>query len=159
MTANKTLIAYATKGGVTEENANTIAEVLRKNHGFEVDVVNLVKTRPPDLASYNHVFIGSGIRMGMWYRKAAGFLKRDFEGKQLVLFLSACSAGDPQSYDGAITKYIKDVLEKYGKVAPVAYEAFGGRMEMGGKVTDNTDKEKVKKWADEVGRKLKAAAS
>lgn len=156
MSSNRTLIAFATKGGVTEENANIIAEILREKHGFEVDVVNLVKNRPPDLDPYQHVFIGSGIRMGMWYRKAARLLKHDFEGKKVVLFLSSCSAGDPKSYDDAIKKYIKNVLEKYHKVNPVAFEAFGGRMEMGNEKIDNTDKEKVRKWADEVGRKLAA---
>lgn len=159
MAANKTLIAYATKGGVTEENANIIAEILREKHGFEVDTVNLVKSRLPDLEPYGTIFIGSGIRMGMWYRKAARLLKQDFGSKLIVLFLSSCSAGDPESYDEAIRKYFKNVLEKHPNIKPVAFEAFGGRMEMGGKTTDTTDKEKVKKWADEVGQKLKGAAS
>jgi len=160
MKSNKTLIAYATKGGVTGENAQTVATVLREKHGFEVDVVDLVKDRVPDLEDYQNIFIGSGVRMGMWYRKAAWFLKKNFRGKRLVVFLSSCSAGDPKSYDGAITRYIKNVLEKHGKVNPVAYEAFGGRMEMGGKVTDNTTaREKVEQWADAVGRKLKDVGS
>lgn len=158
MATKKTLIAYATKGGVTGENAQVIAEILREKHGFEVDVVNLVKSKVPDLEPYETVFIGSGIRMGMWYRKAARLLKHDFKGKHVVLFLSACSAGDPGSYDEAIRKYFKNVLEKHPNIEPVAFEAFGGRMEMGGKITDTTDKEKVKKWADEVGRKLKGAS-
>ncbi len=155
MSSNKTLVAYATKGGVTEENANTIADVLREKHGFEVDVVNLVVNKKPDLEPYQHIFIGSGIRMGMWYRRAARLLKKSFKGKNVVLFLSACSAGAPESYDTAIEKYIKNVLEKHRNLNPIAYEAFGGRMEMGGKVTDNTaPKEKVAKWAGEVGGKL-----
>jgi menaquinone-dependent protoporphyrinogen IX oxidase len=156
MSTNKTLIAYATKGGVTKENANIIGDTLREKHGFEVDVVDLAKSKLPDLAPYQHIFVGSGIRMGMWYRRAAGFLKRNFEGKNVVLFLSSCAAGDPESYNEAIRKYIKNVVEKYRNANPVAYEAFGGRMEMGGKVTDNTtSKEKVEQWADEVGKKLR----
>lgn len=157
MATHKTLIAYASKGGVTGENADLIAATLREKHGFEVDVVNLVKKRLPDLGPYQHIFIGSGIRLGMWYRKAARLLGKNYEGKQVVIFLSSCSAGDPKTHDEAITRYIKNVVAKHSNVNPVAYEAFGGRMEMGGKVTDNTaSKEKVQEWADEVGRKLAA---
>jgi menaquinone-dependent protoporphyrinogen IX oxidase len=153
--SNKTLIAYATKSGVTEENANIIAEVLRKNHGFEVDVVNLVRERVPELDPYDHVFIGSGIRMGMWYRKASRFLKQDFTGKNVVIFLSACSAGNLKSYDDAIKKYIKNVLERYPYVEPIGYEAFGGRMESFNKVVSDTrNPEKVRLWAEEIGKKL-----
>jgi menaquinone-dependent protoporphyrinogen IX oxidase len=159
MKSNRTLIAYATKGGVTGENAHTIASVLREKHGFEVDVVDIVKSRVPDLVPFQNIFIGSGIRMGMWYRKAARLLKHDFEGKRVVLFLSACSAGDPESYDNAIMKYLKNVLEKHPNIKPFAYEAFGGRMKMAGQITDNTDKDKVVQWADEVGGKLRAAGS
>jgi len=34
----KTLIAYATKGGVTGDSAYAIADVLRQLYGFDVDV-------------------------------------------------------------------------------------------------------------------------
>lgn len=44
MTRNKTLIAYVTKGGVTEEAASEIATVLRDKYELEVDLVNLRKT-------------------------------------------------------------------------------------------------------------------
>ena len=36
----KTIIAFATKGGVTAESAHVIAEVLEKQFGYEVDSVN-----------------------------------------------------------------------------------------------------------------------
>lgn len=41
MDGDRTLIAYVTKGGVTEETASVIANVLRDKYGFQVDVVNL----------------------------------------------------------------------------------------------------------------------
>jgi len=46
---NRTLIAYVTKGGVTEEAANLIAETLRERHDLEVEVVELKKNPSPGL--------------------------------------------------------------------------------------------------------------
>lgn len=152
----RTLIAYATKGGVTEESANAIADVLRTKHDFEVDLINLKKNPSPDLTRYKNIFIGSGIRMGRWYKQALKLLDNNFEGKNVVIFLSSCSAGNPEKYEEAITKYIDDVLAKYPHVKPVAAEAFGGRMKMfGKKVEDNCDIEKVRTWADSVSEELK----
>jgi menaquinone-dependent protoporphyrinogen oxidase len=151
----KTLIAYATKGGVTEESANVIADVLRTKHDFEVDLVNLRKKRSPDLTPYKNIFIGSGIRMGRWYKVALKFLENNFEGKNVVIFLSSCSAGNPEKHEEAMTKYINDVLVKYPHVKPIVAEAFGGRMKMLGKtVEDNFDMDKVRAWVEEVGKKL-----
>lgn len=151
----KTLIAFATKGGVTEEAACVIASVLREEHGFEVDVVNLRENPSPDLTQYKNIFVGSGVRMGKWYKQALKFLENNFENKNVIVFLSSCTAGDPEKHDEAITKYINDVLAKYPHIKPVAAEAFGGRMKMLGKtVTDNCDMDKVRAWAEEVGKKL-----
>jgi menaquinone-dependent protoporphyrinogen IX oxidase len=151
----KTIIAYETKSGVTGESANIIAEVLREKYGFDVDVLNLKEQPKPELRQYDNIFIGSGIRMGKWYGKAKKLLKSDFEGKNVVIFLSACSAGDPKSHDEAVTKYLDNVLAKYPHLKPVAMGAFGGRMKMFGKLqADTCDPDKVRAWAEEVGRML-----
>jgi menaquinone-dependent protoporphyrinogen IX oxidase len=153
--SKKAIIAYETKSGVTGESAGIIAGVLREKYGFDVDVVNLREYPSPDLSRYQNVFIGSGIRMGRWYGKAKKLLKADFEGKNVVVFVSACSAGDPKNHDEAVGKYLNDVLAKYPNVKPVATAAFGGRMKMLGKVqADTCDPEKVRAWAEEVGAKL-----
>ena len=152
----RTLVVYATKGGVTGESANTIADVLRTKIGFEVEVVNLKSNPSMDLTPYKNIFIGSGIRMGRWYKEASRFLENNFEGKNVVIFLSSCSAGNPEKHGEAVKKYLEDVLAKFPHVKPVAAEAFGGRMKMQGKtVEDNCDMEKVRAWADTVGEKLK----
>ena len=62
MGGNKTLIAYVTRGGVTEEYASAIADVLRERYGLEVDLVNLMENSSIDLASYRNVILGSGVR-------------------------------------------------------------------------------------------------
>ena len=43
MVGKKTMIAFATKSGVTGENAKIIAGVLREDFGHEVEVVDLMK--------------------------------------------------------------------------------------------------------------------
>ena len=152
----KTLVAYATKGGVTGESAHVIAQILREKHGFDVDIVNLRKNPAPDIAQYTNIVIGSGIRMGRWYKSALKMLEKDFHDKKVVLFLSACSAGDPEKHDEAVRNYLDVVLAKYPHVKPIAAEAFGGRMKMLGKtIEDNCDMDKIRAWIEEVGKKLK----
>ncbi len=150
----RTLIAYATKGGVTEENANLIAEVLREKYSHDVTLANLRK-ETPDLTLYKNIIIGGGVRIGGIYKETLKFLENDFSDKKVVFFLSSQEAGGDKSYQSAIKKYIKKTLEKYPHVTPVAYEAFGGRMKILGKsFMDNTNPEKVKSWANELGKKL-----
>ena len=48
MPSNKTLVAYRSKGGATEEAAKTISEVLRAKFNLDVDLVDLGKKRPPE---------------------------------------------------------------------------------------------------------------
>ncbi len=156
MSENKTLIAYATKGGATEEVALKIAEVLRQKYGFEVDIVNLRKNQHPDISPYKNVIVGSGVRVQRVYKEAVRFLeKNDFEGKNVALFILSLEAGNPKSYDNAVAKYIKKLLEKYPHVKPIATEAFGGRMKvLGFTVADARDFGKVEAWAENLGEKL-----
>jgi menaquinone-dependent protoporphyrinogen oxidase len=70
------LIAYFTKGGVTRENAEIIAGILRDDFGHQVDVVDLRTNRRPDIGPYQVVIVGSGIRIGMWYGRPKRFLSR-----------------------------------------------------------------------------------
>ena len=155
-TNTRTLIAYVTKSGITKENASVIAGVLRDKYGLKVDLVDLKKTLSPNLTKYKNVIVGSGVRMGKVYKRAWKFLeKNDFKGKKVVLFLSCLEAGEPESYDHAIKKYIQNTLTKYLSVKPFAAEAFGGRMKiLGFTIKDNRNVEKVKAWAEELGKKL-----
>lgn len=156
MSENKTLIAYATKVGATEEVALKIAEVLRQKHGFEVDIVNLRKNKCPDISLYKNVIVGSGVRVQRVYKEAVRFLeKNDLEGKNVAFFILSLEAGNPKNYDNAVEKYIKRLLEKYPHVKPVATEAFGGRMKvLGFTLADSRDFGKVEVWAESLGEKL-----
>ena len=85
----KTLIAYVTKGGVTEEAAHAITEVLRDQYGLEVDLVNLKKDSSPNLAQYKNIIVGSGVRGGKVYKEALEFLKKDFGDNRIAFFVSS----------------------------------------------------------------------
>ncbi len=153
----RTLIAYATKSGVTRESAAIIAEVLRGTFHHEVDVVDLKKDPNPPLRDYRNVFIGSGIRMGRWYRRAKKLLERTDKHHNIVIFLSACSAGDTEKHNAAVQQYITDVLTTYPNIRTVAAEVFGGRIRMFGKtVEDNWNGDTVRAWAEQIGEKLRA---
>lgn len=148
---NKTLVAYASKGGATEESARIISEVLRDNYLLDVDVVNLRKTSP-SLVVYNNVVVGAGVRVGKVYGEALNFLKQDFEDRKIAFFVCCGDAGDPEKYEESIKKYINTVLVNYPSVKPVATEAFGGRMKILGKtIFDKTDPNRIHVWADLLG--------
>jgi menaquinone-dependent protoporphyrinogen IX oxidase len=51
MSANKTLIAYVSKQGATEESARKIAETLRAKFQLEVDLVDLKEQKAPRLST------------------------------------------------------------------------------------------------------------
>lgn len=155
MGQNKTLIAYETKGGATEETAQKIAEVLHSKYRSEVDLVNLKKQNISDCSQYHNIIIGGGVRVGKVYDRTLKCLENDFNGKRVAFFVCSGDAGDPEKYEQAKTKYIVNVLAKYPTVKPVAVEAFGGRMKVLGKmIYDKMDLAKVEAWAEELGRKF-----
>ncbi len=155
MEPNKTLIAYETKGGATEESARKIAEVLRSKYQLEVDLVDLEKQKLPDLAQYHNVIVGAGVRSGRVYSKALKFLQSDLSGKNVAFYTSSSWGGTPGSYANARAKFVENTLAKYPNINPVSAEAFGGRIRMLRKtMLDNTDMSKVEAWAEELGKKF-----
>ena len=155
MGENKTLIAYETKGGATEEAARKIADILRSKYQLEVDLVDLREQKVLDLAQYRSVVIGGGVRGGRVYSKVLKFLKNDFSGKQIAFFTSSSWAGTPGSYENAKAKFVENTLAKYPNINPISTEAFGGRIRILRKtMLDNTDLAKVDAWAEELGKKF-----
>ena len=155
MDGNKTLIAYKTKGGATEESARKIADALRSKYQLEVDLVDLKKQKVPDLNQYRNIIIGGGVRGGKVYSKALKFIENDLSGKHVAFYVSSSWAGTPGSYENAKVKFVENTLAKYPKINPVSTEAFGGRIRMLRKtMVDNTDLAKVEVWAEELGKKF-----
>lgn len=155
MSANKTLIAYETKDGATEESARKIADTLRSKYQLEVDLVDLKKQKVPDLAQYHNVVIGGGVRSGKVYDRTLKFLENDLSGKRVAFFVSSGEAGEAATYESAKVKFVENTLAMYPNIQPVSTEAFGGRMRMLGKtVWDTVDMAKVEAWAETLGKKF-----
>ena len=151
---DKTLVAYASKSGATEQTAQTIAEVLKDKFELEVDLFNLRKGCP-SLEQYGNIVIGAGVRGGRVYGEALKFLKQDFGDRKVAFFVCCGGAGDPKTYEDSCTKYLTEVLANYPKIKPVAKEAFGGHMKIFGKtIFDNVDSTKIRAWANDLGNKL-----
>ena len=155
MSGKKTLVAYESKGGATEEYARKIADVLSSKHHLEVDLVNLKKQDIKDCSQYKNFVIGGGVRAGKVYGKALKCLENNFKGKKVAFFVSSGEAGDPEKYEQAKVKFVENVLADYPNVKPVATEAFGGRMKMlWKKVFDNVNLDKAEAWAEGLGKKF-----
>jgi len=152
---SKTLVAYVTKGGATGEAANFIASTLREKSGFEVDVVDLKKQPLPDLSPYRNVVVGCGVRAGQVYKEGVEFMKQDFSGKQVAIFICSGAAGNPRHRDEVAEKYITKGLASNPNVKLVSMEAFGGCIKIFGKaVIDRRDPAKIQAWAEELGKKF-----
>jgi len=151
MSEKKTLIAYATKGGTTEEYAKAISSVLIDEFKMHVDLVNLKKVRNPDLMQYQNIIVGAGIKMFKMYKECVEFLeKQKFEEKNVGIFLSSL---EPR--DEAIKKYVDVILQKNTTLKPIAVEVFGGRMRIFGRTSqDRTDIEKAKEWVRKISEHL-----
>jgi len=83
---NKTLIAYETKGGATEEVARKLAETLRNKSGLEVDLVDLRRQKIQNIDRYQNIILGSGIKGAKAYDKALKFLENHFGDKKSRVF-------------------------------------------------------------------------
>ncbi len=152
MGEDKTLIAYATKGGTTEGYANAIAAVLKDEFKMQVDLINLGRNHNPDLTPYRNVIVGSGVKIQTMHGDGRKFLDKDFGDRKVAIFLSSL---EPR--DEAIKKYVDTILEKNTKLKPFAVEVFGGRMRFLGKTShDQVDINKARKWAQSIARQIKA---
>ena len=151
MSDNKTLIAYATKGGTTEEYAKAISAVLIDEFNMQADVINLKKARNPDLTPYQNIIVGAGIKMFRMHKEGAEFLeKQNFEEKNVGIFLSSLMPRDE-----AIKKYVDSILQKNTTLKPIGVEVFGGRMRIFGRTSqDQTDIEKAKEWTRKISEHI-----
>jgi menaquinone-dependent protoporphyrinogen oxidase len=155
MANGKTLIVYETKQGATRDAAKIIQNTLQSKLGLEVDLVDLKKQEVPDLAQYQNIVVGAGVRGGRVYGAALKFLERDLTGKKVAFYTSSSWGGTPGSYENAKKNFVEKTLSKYPNVNFVGSEAFGGRICYFHKtMLNNTDPAKVEEWADRLAEKL-----
>ena len=153
LSENRTLIAYVTVGGATEDYSKAISSVLTDEFKMQVELVNLKKDHNPSLAPYRNVVVGAGIRKFKMYKEGVEFLeKTDFGDRKVVIFISSLMPRDE-----VITKYIDLILQNNAKLKPVAVEVLGGRMKMLGRtIQDKTDIEQAKAWARKIAEQIKS---
>ena len=153
MSENKTIIAYATRGGTTEDYAKAIGFVLIDEFKMQTELVNLKEDHNPNLTPYRNVIVGTGIRMFRMHNEARVFLeKTDFGDRKVVIFLSSLFPRDE-----AIKKYVDIIIQKNTKLKPLAVEVFGGRMRILGRtIQDMTDIEKAKAWTRKIAQQLQS---
>jgi len=146
----KTLVAYYTKGGASEQYAKVIAETLTAN-GLEVETCNLAQ-RIPDVAAFDRVVLGTGVRMFRVYRLWKKVLKqKDLRNKHLFMFLSSGTAiEEPEK---AVEKFLRPIVEKYD-LKPMSLISFTGKIpEKWAKLDSQKETmkpEKAKEWAQEI---------
>ena len=153
MSENRTLIAYATRGGTTEDYAKTIGSVLTDEFKMQVDVVNLKKNPKPNLTPYRNIIAGAGIKIFRMHKEGAEFLeKTNFNDRKVLIYLSSLLPKEE-----AIKKYVDVILQKNTTLKPIAAEVFGGRMRVLGRTTqDMTNLETAKEWARRIAEQLKS---
>lgn len=153
--AGKTLVAYASRGGATEEAALEIANVLKTNK-ISVDTANLRKDKVDDLSGYSNIVAGAGVRAGSIYKEFWKLLEKDVSKKRLALFIVCGDAADPDKHGPAREKHLKTILSRHPNLRPVEFEVFGGRMKLLGRVLfDGRDPEKTRAWAEKLVKELK----
>ena len=107
-----------------------------REKGFDVRVINAKKEKVKDIAEYELVIVGSGMRMGKWTEEADDFLRKfqkEFEQKKLAIFVSTMkTVSEREGKTDDVAKMRKASLEdkvaQY-KLHPIALGFFGGVMD------------------------------
>jgi len=154
---SKTLVAFFTKGGASEEYANIIAETLSTN-GLSVETFNLANDIP-DITAFDTVILGIGVRMSMVYRRWKKVLKQKaIKDKHLYLSLSSGMAAEEP--DKAVKKFLHPLVKKYD-IKPDSIISFPGKIPENWAKYDNSLKvtmnpDLAKKWAEEIVGKIQS---
>jgi uncharacterized protein len=152
--AGKILIAYSTKTGINSDVAHTIADTLEKTYNMDVTIVDL-KDGQPDIAPFQNIIVGGGVDGTNVYNEAVDFLEKDFWSKNIAVYFSCEDWENPK--DQSTKDNSKKVLAKNTALKPMDVVAFGGCMLKKGKPTmDELNMNRVRDWAIELGKKLKA---
>lgn len=127
------LIVYGTRYGATAGTAELIAQVLGEE-GFDVRVVNAREEHVDDIAAYDLIIVGSGMKIDRWTKESEQFLnrfRRALAKTPLAIFVSSgiqaiyAHDGNVEAMERARNKYLDDQAARYG-VTPVATAVFGG---------------------------------
>lgn len=123
----KALVVYGTRYGTSTGIAEEIARIL-KEEGVETDLLDSRGLKEWDLAPYDLVIVGSGIKIGRWTKGALKFLDKNksaLASKKVALFVSCGAANKEETIAEGQEKYLDKVAAKHLENAPVATGLFG----------------------------------
>ncbi len=167
--ADKVLVAYASKYGATQEIAEKVGEVLKKD-GITADVLPLKKVKK--LADYQAAVIGSAVYIGQWFKPTTKFLKKNesaLSAMPVWLFSAGPSGkGDPVELLKG-WKYPMQLQSIIDNIKPRDIAVFGGALmeermsglekwvvkRVGGEFGDFRDWEMINAWAEKVAAAIK----
>jgi len=162
------LVGFATQYGSTQEVAETIAEILRKE-GLEVDFQPLRKVK--SLEGYQAVVLGAPLYMFRWSNDAHHFLshfRAVLTGLPVAIFALGPFHNKEDEMQSARTTLTKE-LAKYPWLAPVDIEMFAGKFDPNAlrfpysligplkkmPASDERDWEAIRAWAGGLAEKLR----
>jgi menaquinone-dependent protoporphyrinogen oxidase len=147
---SQVLVAFATRGGSTEEVAGAIAQTLR-DAGFATDLRRAREVGKP-ITGCDLVVLGAPLYSGRWHRDAHRFLKQhrgELERIPVAVFAMGPRSGEEAGWQR--TRHQLDrALMKRGWLAPVATTVFGGvdpPKRGHGERRDLRDWEAIRAWA------------
>lgn len=119
---SKTIIAYASKHGGTEE----CAKVLAAKTNSETVLYNLKEKKQIDLTTYDKVIIGGSIYAGRIQKEVSEFCAKnqnELKGKKLGLFICGMSEGE-ESKKLITSSFPKELLSE-----ALTIDNFGGKFD------------------------------
>jgi menaquinone-dependent protoporphyrinogen oxidase len=124
------LITYSSGYGSTREVAETIAEILRTEEQFKVQVMTVDHVE--SLSSHDAVIIGCSVRADKPLANIRDFFARfrnELSQKKIALFVVCLSANSKEGREKVKRDYLPPFLEKYPNIEPINMEAFGGKID------------------------------
>ncbi len=155
----RTLVAYGSKHGSTQEVATSIAASLRAA-GHDVDLLSAEAAVVAGLSDYVCVVLGGSIYMGHWHADVCRFVRRHHDA--LVHLPLAVFALGPRTLEAkdvaGSRKQLAGALKRL-KVEPELVAIFGGAVDPAKlhfplnriPQTDARDWQAIDAWSDEVG--------
>ena len=148
----KSLVVYSTKTGINAEAAKAIADAFKTIYDTDVTIVDL-KNGSPDIAPFQNIIVGGGVKSTSVYNEAVDFLERDFGGRNVALYF--CCEDNENPKEQSTEDNSKKALSKNKSLKLIDVAAFGGCMLREGKpVMDELNMNRVKEWAIELGKKF-----